>query len=517
MAKLYPQSASRPDSSSPTHPSQNAGVVAAAHAEAANQAWRSGDFSSAIQHFSEATRLVPDNAQYRYGLACCHIDAGELDAAGQHFQMAANADPRSAPTQMMLGMWYVQQGMLAEAIGATSKAVELDPTSTDAMVSHATALEISGDIEGAWKILEPLHARGERSNAFARLFARMARWRGRRPEALDLVFQLLGDPATAALSRAELHLSAADLLDSLGRYDEAFAHAARGNAIRRPAYDRLSIHRDVQRTMAYFSARRLAALPKSSNRSEKPVFIVGMPRSGTSLVEQILASHPGVYGAGELDFMYRTCIGTIQMLRSSLNNYPECLDDLSLNHADGMSDIYLGPLIALNPTAMRITDKMPLNFFHLGLISRLLPGAKIIHCRRNAMDTCLSCHMAHFSAGNNFKYDLTDLGMFYRDYEALMSHWKQVLDPPILDVDYEHLVADPGGQSRRMIQFIGLPWDQRCLRPHETRRPTATASVQQVRQPIYQTSVERWRHYERFLQPLQIALSGAESPSGRSN
>jgi tetratricopeptide (TPR) repeat protein len=410
-------------------------------------------------------------------------------------------------------MWYIQQGLLTEGISATAKGIELDPMNGDVVASHALALEASGDMEGAWKILEPLYARGERSHAFVRLFARMGRWRGRQFEAMELVLRSLGDPATPAPCRSELHFSAADLLDSLGRYDEAFAHASRGNALRRPAYDRQVIHSYVERTIAYFTPRRLAALPKASNRSQKPVFIIGMPRSGTSLVEQILASHPGVHGAGELDVMHRTCLGTVAMLRSSPADYPECLDDLSLNHAKGMADIYLGPVTALNPAALRITDKMPLNGFHLGLISLLLPDAKIIHCRRNAMDTCLSCFMSHFSAGNDFKYDLTDLGQFYRDYQCLMSHWKSVLDLPILEVDYERIVTEPEAQSRRMIEFIGLPWDQRCLRPHETRRPTPTASVQQVRQPIYRSSVERWRRYAKFLQPLQHALNGGDATS----
>jgi tetratricopeptide (TPR) repeat protein len=464
-----------------------------------------------VQHFGESVRLDPDNSRYHYCLACCSLELGRQDIAGNHFEISARLDPRFGVGHSMLGMWFIQQGMLPEALHATGKGVGLDPENGNVVASHAWALEAAGENDAAWEGIEALHARGDRSHAFVRLFARMGRWRGRQVEALELVLTALNDPTAAAPARSELHFAAADLLDSLGRYDEAFEHASHGNKLRQLVYDRRAIHGEFERMANYFNPHRLRALPKASNRCEKPVFIVGMPRSGTSLVEQILASHPNVYGAGELDVMYRTCMGAITMLGGSPDDYPGCLDDLSLNHANGLAHIYLGPVNALHPAALRITDKMPLNFYHLGLISLLMPGARIIHCRRNPMDTCLSCYMSHFSVGNDFKYDLTDLGFYHRDYQFLMSHWKSVLDLPILDVDYEHIVTEPEAESRRMIDFLELPWDERCLRPHETRRPTATASVQQVRQPIYRSSVERWRRYEKFLRPLQHALNGGDA------
>ncbi|HEY1921742.1 MAG TPA: sulfotransferase, partial [Tepidisphaeraceae bacterium] len=300
-----------------------------------------------------------------------------------------------------------------------------------------------------------------------------------------------------------------DLLDRAGRYDEAFALAERANAIYRGRpYDPAISENWATRVAGYFTRERIGSLPKATVLNEKPVFIVGMPRSGTSLVEQIAASHPAVHGAGELNFMFRVLDGTVGMLGSNTENYPACLDRLTTEIADKAAGIYLGPLTALNPDAARITDKMPLNWFHLGLIALLFPGARIIHCRRDSMDTCLSCFLTHFNSGHEYKHNLPHLGHFYRIYERMMAHWRSAIDMPMLEVAYEDVVAGAETQSRRIVEFLGLAWDDRCLTPHKTKRAVATASVQQVRRPIYNTSVRRWRRYEKHLGPLKAALSG---------
>ena len=282
-----------------------------------------------------------------------------------------------------------------------------------------------------------------------------------------------------------------------------------GNGLyRRAAYDPAAFEHLTGPQIDYFTRERVRAMPKATLRSDKPVFIVGMPRSGTSLVEQILASHPAVHGAGELDFIHHIWVGMLGMLGSNFGKYPKCLDNLTTEQVDGMADVYLSPLVAMKPDAVRITDKMPLNFLHLGLIASLFPSARIIHCRRDPMDTCLSCFMTHFNYPQPFQHDLEHLGHFYRLYEKLMGHWKTVIDLPMLEVSYEEVVADPEAQSRRMVEFLGLPWNDDCLKFHQTKRPCATASVMQVRRPVYGSSVGRWRHYEKHLGPLKSALWG---------
>ena len=377
-----------------------------------------------------------------------------------------------------------------------------------ASTPRASALEAAGELDKAWELIQQVVASGYTPPGVVMLYGRMSR-RGKMQEhALTLIMSVLRGGGLSAVDESLLRLAAADLLDAAGRYDEAFAFATRANNLRRVAYDSAANEATIDRLITYWTRRRMACLPKAAYRSDKPVFIVGMPRSGTSLVEQIVASHPLVHGAGELDFLYRVLSGAFGMLNSTEDDFPGSLDGLSIAKADGLAQIYLEPLIALNPAAARITDKMPLNFVHLGLIALLLPDARVIHCRRDPLDTCLSCYMTPFNGGNDFKYTLSSLGHFYRQYERLMAHWKQVLDLPILDVSYEQVIADPEGQSRKMIEFLDLPWDDRCLSFHETRRPVGTASVQQVRRPIYQSSVERFRHYEKYLGPLKSALAG---------
>jgi hypothetical protein len=232
-----------------------------------------------------------------------------------------------------------------------------------------------------------------------------------------------------------------------------------------------------------------------------------MPRSGTTLVEQILASHPAVFGAGEL-----LRVGEIaQRLPSALGSrldYPLCLADFSQQAADAAAQEYLDYLQSLSGgEATRVTDKMPGNFMHLGLIDLLFPGARIIHCMRDPLDTCLSCYSQNFN-GHEYTHDLSHLGHFYRDYQRIMQHWRGVVRVPVLEVQYEALVEDPEPGSRRLIEFCGLPWDDSCLRFYENKRTVVTASYDQVRRPIYKTSTERWRNYERHIDPLKAALAG---------
>jgi tetratricopeptide (TPR) repeat protein len=460
-----------------------------------------GQLPAACVHYEQAIRLQPDNAQLYCQLGAFQWRLGRVEA-GASFQKAVQLSPHFAMAHAALAAWSLQQGLVESADQASRRAMELAPQDNSVMQARAAVLEALGELDNAWHLVERLVQRGFITMPLIRLYGRMARYHGQQQQALELVENQLAIASRSAQDQARLHFTAAELLDSLGRYDDAFDHARRGNQLVRPAYNPKVHERTFDVLIDYFTRQRLGALPRGRDQSEKPVFIVGMPRSGTSLVEQMLASHPAVHGAGELDFMAHVWAGTLQMLSARPAQYPACLDRLTVDQADGMAQIYLLPLIALNPTAARITDKLPLNFLHLGLIALLLPGARIIDCRRDPRDTCLSCFMAMFEAGNNFKYDLNHTAHFYGQYRRLMRHWQKALDLPILEVSYEALVTDAEQQTRRMLEFVGLPWDERCLRFHESKRPVTTSSMQQVRRPLYQSSIGRWRHYERHLLEL---------------
>jgi hypothetical protein len=229
-----------------------------------------------------------------------------------------------------------------------------------------------------------------------------------------------------------------------------------------------------------------------------------MMRSGTTLTEQILASHPQVHGAGELRLFGQ--ITDVLAERLGPEPYPECVGRLDVALARPLAEDHLGRLRDRGGVARRVVDKMPDNYLHLGLIATLLPKARIVHCVRDPIDTCLSCYFQNFAGLFPFKHDLRHLGAYCREYQRLMQHWRQVLPVPVLELNYEALTAAPEAVSRRLVEFCGLEWDDRCLRFHETDRPVRTASMLQVRRPMYRSAVGRWKRYEKHLGPLIEAL-----------
>jgi Sulfotransferase family len=301
------------------------------------------------------------------------------------------------------------------------------------------------------------------------------------------------------------------LLDRAGSTDEAFEQFKQGNALRRSllqqsgaAFDAAAHSRRIDRTIFFFSPDFLQRNQEFGLPTDVPVFIVGMPRSGSTLVEQILSQHSQVHGAGELKDVHRL-VANLPARLGSTAEYPECLAELDATTARELAEAHLQRLTRRSGAAARVTDKMLDNFLHLGLLATLFPRARVIHCRRDPRDVCLSCYFNYFN-GLPFTWDLDDLGRYYRDYERLMAHWGAVLALPILDVAYEDLVADLESQCRRLVDFCGLAWEEQCLRYNENRRVVQTMSKLQVRQPIYTSSVGRWRHYAAQLEPLLQAL-----------
>ena len=238
------------------------------------------------------------------------------------------------------------------------------------------------------------------------------------------------------------------------------------------------------------------------NISNTPVFIVGVPRSGTSLVEQILSSHSDVFGAGELTWV-GVVASSIQDNLKTDTHYPECIQELTKSNINGLAEQYLRYLHTLANNESRITDKMPNNFLHLGLIHILFPNARIIHCRRDPRDTCVSIYTEYFPDGLPYSYNLLKLGAFYKQYERIMDHWRTVIGAGlIIDIDYENLVKNQEEESRRLVKFIGLDWDDSCMDFYRKKRRVNTVSNLQVKKPMYSSSIGRWKHYEKYLQTL---------------
>jgi hypothetical protein len=265
----------------------------------------------------------------------------------------------------------------------------------------------------------------------------------------------------------------------------------------------------IGRIIAACGSNLLCTGSHADNASDLPVFIVGMPRSGTSLVEQILDSHPQIHGAGELTDIAKIAESLSACIDSG-TPYPECLGELSTELLDRIAEPHLAKLRQLNASALRITDKMPHNFLYLGLVQKLFPHARVIHVLRHPLDTCVSIFFQEFSSEHAYAYDLRHLAGYYQQYERLMQHWERALRLPMLEVRYEDLVDNQERESRRMLEFLGLPWDRQCLDFFRNKRHVATPSYDQVRQPIYASSVERWRRYDRYLEPLKTAFNIAD-------
>jgi len=268
--------------------------------------------------------------------------------------------------------------------------------------------------------------------------------------------------------------------------------------------------------MEAFPAARQRKRLHASNRSRLPVFIVGMPRSGTTLVEQILASHPLVYGAGELEAISEIYLG-MQRRFGMARPYPYCMAEITRKQLDAMAQAHLDRLGGMSRGMARVTDKMPHNFLSLGLIDLLFPGARVIHCKRDPLDNCVAIFTQYFNEAHAYATNLADLGYYYRLYERLMHHWAETVEIPVLDLHYEELVAEPERHIRELIAFCDLSWDERCLRFHETKREVGTFSYDQVRRPIYKTSAGRWRNYAPYLDPLFESLGIANPDMGTAS
>lgn len=479
-------------------------------------------------------------------LRCC----GRLDEAEQALQRAIALRPHFADAFAKLGATLRERGRLDEAEAACRRAIALDPNHAGAHSTLGNVLEDRGDpIQAEAAYRRAIALKPNFPEAFNNLGA-LLKHRGRLAEARLITEQAVqrlprnalhflnlcevrhfhpGDPYLVAMEelareraslpvkqQIELHFALAKAFEDVGRPDDAFGQLIAGNALKRR-----QIRYDEPATLAAFERIRATSTPElmhmledAGEPSAVPVFVVGMPRSGTTLIEQIMASHPQMFGAGELSDL-EEAVADLHPMPHGVFSLPDVLANISADRLRALGTSYVAAIGRRAPGASRVIDKMPSNFFFAGIIHLALPNARIIHAIRDPIDTCVSCFSKLFAAGQFHTYDLAELGRYHRHYQALMRHWRSILPPGrILDVRYEDVVADLEGQARRIIAHCGLPWDDRCLAFHQTDRPVRTASATQVRQPIYRTAIDRWRRYEKFLSPLLAELAPAGAATG---
>ena len=499
------------------------------HGNVGQACWQLGLPEEAARSFRDALALRPEELDYLAGLAMALVAVGRPDEALQHAQRAIALAPRSPEALNTFGNVLLDlgrdaeaeaafraaldqrpqfaqalgnlaialrlQGRAEQAIEVARRALQLDPGSTGTMVVLADALADRGDFgQAEQRLREALSIDPDSAQACAGL-AHLRRMTSHDSAWLAQAMRIAAREDLAPRLQVLLRYAMGKYHDDLQQYNDAFEQYRRANELsrrHRARYDPQRWEQQVQRLVQTQDDRWLQRAMRHGIRSTRPVFVVGMPRSGTSLIEQILSSHREVHGAGELSF-WNSAAGALER-----GGDAEAEADIAC-----VAGEYLQQLDGLSKDAARVVDKMPDNFRHLGLMHAALPAARIVHVQRHPIDNCLSIYFQDFKATLAYATDLGDLAHYYRHYRRLMRHWRSVLGPgAMLEIPYESLVADPEPWIRRLLGFLDLTWDERCLEFQATRRNVVTASRWQVRQRISAASVGRWRRYEEHVKEL---------------
>jgi tetratricopeptide (TPR) repeat protein len=459
--------------------------------------WEEGERPEALTVYQQAVQLDPRRADSHYHLGCAQLDSRRIVEAIASFQQALAAQPNHALAHLGLAAAQRVQGLFAEAAASCQAALALEPNRPEALQLLGELRADRGQFAEAqelWQRTIKLHpqfipAYGSVA-AHRRMTAQDVEW-------LNGAQGLLSQPLPL---NDEIHLRYAlgKYFDDTGRFDEAFSHYRQANELTkryRGGYDGAKLTARIERIMRLCQPARFQQTRRYASDSERPVFVVGMPRSGTSLAEQILASHPAVFGAGEIRFWDKA----FEKLEAAAREPAELASTLP-----GVARAYLERLGVHAAGEERIIDKMPANFLYAGLIHAAFPRARIIHMRRQPLDTCVSVYFQNFFNVSAYANDLESLAHYYGEYLRICAYWRSVLPgTALLEVPYEGLIEDQEGWSRRMVEFIGLSWDPRCLDFHRTERVVITASRWQVRQRLHAGSIGRWRNYAKYLAPLQ--------------
>jgi Tfp pilus assembly protein PilF len=468
---------------------------------------KAGHLSEAEAAYERLLEHWPDLPESWYNLAVLQRKARRFDAALASYQQALDRGV-SRPEEVHLNRGVIYSDFLRQDAAAERElraALALNPDYVPALVNLANLKEDLGERDEALTLYERILARDP---AFSEGLARYAELKSVTSPGDPVVARLtraLAQSRTPTADKARLGFALGKVLDACGAYGPAFDAYAKANQRSRELagpgtilYDRSRQEQFVDQLIETFAPDRspvAAAVPSSG-----PIFICGMFRSGSTLTEQVLASHSRVRAGGEIDFLP-------MLVRTELSPFPARMKQISPAQLEHIAARYLELLSRLFPGASRVTDKRPDNFLYIGLIKKLFPTARIIHTTRNALDNCLSVYYLHLDHSMGYALDLMDTGHYYRQYRRLMTHWKSQYGADILDFDYDVFVREPRPAIQRLLHFCGLSWDENCMSFHQTHGAVKTASVWQVREPLYQRSSGRWRNYARQLAPLREYLA----------
>ena len=464
----------------------------------------------AITSYKKTVQARQDFAEAYFSLGKTYQATDRFDEAIANYTNAILYKPAYIEAYIKLGNTYSDIGHYAEARENYHQALHLHPESTDALYGIARSLIDEGKFTEANTILRrilslnPGHAKSYHSLTSTKIFTSA-------DDDIQAMEHLLQDNGLSAEDKILINFSLAKAFEDIHMYDKSFHFLQAGNNLKRKTFDY-----DIAGIKSFFSSiKDIFSRKYFSHRNEyggdnkMPIFIIGMPRSGTTLVEQILASHPAVSGAGELTDLKRIIFNTSPKL--TYDNFPENAVSLDAGDIERFASEYIRCLNSHKRDATYVTDKMPGNFLYIGLIKLMFPQARVIHCVRDPIDTCLSIYKQLFVGIHRYAYNLEELGHYYCYYLGLMEHWRNTLPQFIFNIHYEELVSDQEVQTRRLLDHCELPWDDACLSFHRSNRPVKTASLAQVKQPIYRGSIDKWRHYEQHLEPLLRILKAGSN------
>ncbi len=512
----------------------------------------------AVSAYRKSLTLKPDFTVALSNLGAALRETGDFSAAEAALRRALARAPENADIHNNLGNVLAARNMSAASLAAFERAVELAPDNPLTLSNRAAAeigaglaekgeatfreaLAIDPDCPEALNGLGVIMSHGGRPDESLHYFRRALAVRPNYAEVyhnmaglrrfefteteLQRIVSMLGDKTIPGDNRARLYFSLAEYFSGLGDKDRAFENYRLGNEARHDhmagmgtRFDFVGMTKAVGDRKEIFNADFFSRRRDMGSASELPVFIVGLPRSGTTLIEQIAASHPDVAGVGELNDIQVLLFQKLADMTGPGQTHMDNTAKMDASTAGTLAGSYLATAQSLAAAqgaardVKRITDKMPFNYLHLGFIALLFPHARIIHCRRDERDSGLSCYFQNFNDSHPWTTRLADIGAYANAYRDLMAHWRDVLPLSMLEVDYENMIADQEGQSRRIIDFLGLEWDGACLDFHKTERQVRTASNWQVRQPIYKSSVGKWKAYEKHIGSLLNVLNGDKGP-----
>ncbi len=462
-------------------------------------------YGDAELELKKVEELKPDSPRIYIKLASVQERANKIEDALKTIDKAVLLNPEMPEVYIRKGQIYLMVQRVDEAEKNYMKAKELAPKHPSVYVALADLHLTLGNLKKSEKFIEKAKKLSRNLPSMYFTLTHLKKFK-KGDEDFKKMLALEKNIEARGLEQASsLNFALFSAYEDVGGYKKAFEHLKKGNDYKR----RLIPHDGEHQKMSYDSIKKtyttkfLKSLEGTGYKSKVPVFIVGMPRSGTTLTEQIISSHPEVYGAGEL---------------SILTTLEKELGPLNKDNCKEMGALYVKNIKKLDPTkkAKRITDKMPGNFASIGKIISILPNAKIIHCRRNPIDTCLSCYKQSFARGQYWSYNLEELAEHYKLYEDLMAYWREVLPDRFLEIDYEETVGNFEEQAHKLIDFVGLPWHKACLSPHKQKRAVLTASKSQVIKPVYKTSVKAWKRYEKQLEPLIKGLGLEKEPKKKT-